>query len=300
MKIYQFLNQPFHYFNTPTRKWAYIVASAIFAYLFLILFQPYGIHEEMENPINTPLSKFLFFLSIAFTAILGLSISQFLLRPALNFNDVTIKKYLFWFLFEAFLLTVISFGLSFIIPDLGNDFEQEMDVWFQLNNYFRALVILLFPFIGSIIFIVIKELKIEVNDLTSKMIAYQRKFKNTDESKMIEFKDENGQLEITIPLKQLIFLEANNQYVMIYFWKDSTVRKHIIRNRLKNLLAETKHLPIKQCHRSFAVNILQLEHVIRSNNKEFVLFKGNDELKVPLSKSFSEEMKQEILETNLR
>lgn len=276
------------------------MASAIFAHLFLILFQPYGIHEEMANPSNPLLNKFLFFLSIAVTAVLGLSLSQFLLRPVLNFNEVAIKKYLFWFLFEAFILTIISFGLSFIIPDLGNDdFEKEIDVAFQLNNYFRALVVLLFPFVGTIIFIVIKELNSEVKELTHQMTTYRLKFKNTDASKTMDFKDENGQLEITIPLRQILFLESNNQYVMIYFLKGSTFKKHIIRNRLKNLLAETNDLPIKQCHRSFAVNLLQLKHVIRSNNKEFVVFKENDELKVPISKSFSEEMKQEILETHL-
>ncbi|MCB0469995.1 MAG: hypothetical protein KDC51_05255, partial [Flavobacteriaceae bacterium] len=96
MNIGIFLKQPFDYLDTPQIKWFYILGSTTFAIVFLLLFQPYGISKEMINPMNSSLNKFLFFASVAFSTILGLSLSQFFLRQLFDFEFVNNKKYMYW------------------------------------------------------------------------------------------------------------------------------------------------------------------------------------------------------------
>ncbi|MBR9847663.1 MAG: hypothetical protein GYB35_16890, partial [Algicola sp.] len=156
MQIREYLKEPFDYFDDKKSKWLYILSAIVFSHLFLIIFQPYGISEEMSNPVNSTLNKFLFFFSIALSTFLALTLSQFFFRQLFGFQNIKIKKYIFWLLIEALILLFINFGMSFIIPDLGNDFEQELNIWFQVKMYPKLLLILIFPFFGTVIYIAIK------------------------------------------------------------------------------------------------------------------------------------------------
>ena len=297
MSFQLFINQKFRHIDGLKNKWIYILSSTLFAHFFLIVFQPYGLHEEMNNPINSGISKFLFFFSVALSTFIGLSLSQFFFRKLFDFQNVTIKKYSIWYFVEALIVTAISFGFSFIIPDLGNDFEKELNLAFQIENYFKALVILLFPFFGTITYILYKELSSEVKQMDAQLKAYQNNYKllhTQQKDQLLELKDENDNLDISIVLKDFLFAEASNQYILIYYLKSGLLKKHIIRNRLKNFLNETNKLPIKQSHRSYAVNLLNVEQIVRINGKEFLKMITLDTQQVPISKSYLKNIKQEV------
>ena len=66
MKLQVFLNQPFFYLDSQKNKGIYIVSSTIFVLFFLILFQPYGITEELNNLVNSIISIALFFFNYFF------------------------------------------------------------------------------------------------------------------------------------------------------------------------------------------------------------------------------------------
>ncbi|KJD34083.1 hypothetical protein PK35_04965 [Tamlana nanhaiensis] len=287
MKVRDYLKQPFDYFNDDKSKRIYIISAIVFSHLFLIIFQPYGISEEMSNPENSTLNKFLFFFSIALTTFVALSLSQFVLRKWFHITNVSSKKYLGWLLFEALLLQIVNFGMAFIIPDLGNDFEEELNLWFQIKMYPKLLLILIFPFFGTVIFIAIKRLKSEVKTLDEQLHFFKHKYAQNSSEDCVELRDENNQIDISIPVNNLMYLESSNQYVLIYFIKNNVIKKHIVRNRLKNIIQQMQQYPIKQCHRSFAVNMMHIEHLLRKNGKAFLVFKADFEMqKIPVSNSF--------------
>ena len=293
MKISEFLEQPFYYFNDKRSKWIYIVSAVVFSHVFLIFFQPYGISEEMSNPANPTFHKFLFFFSIAISTFLALSLSQFFLRQVFDYQKVNNKKYLYWVLFEALLLLAINFGLSFIIPDLGNDFEQELNIWFQLKMYPKVLMILLFPFLGSVVYVAITQMQSEIQQLDHQLKNFKERFTKLDSTKQVVFYDENNQPDLKLNLEDILYLESSNQYVLVYYGKSDDVKKYIIRNRLKHILLQTEDLPIEQCHRSFAVNLLKVNSMKKFNGKLFLIIEASDsKVKIPVSKSFSEAIKK--------
>lgn len=293
MKISEFLEQPFYYFNDKRSKWIYIVSAVVFSHVFLLFFQPYGISEEMSNPANPTFHKFLFFFSIAISTFLALSLSQFFLRQVFDYQKVNNKKYLYWVLFEALLLLAINFGLSFIIPDLGNDFEQELNIWFQLKMYPKVLMILLFPFLGSVVYVAITQMQSEIQQLDHQLKNFKERFTKLDSTKQVVFYDENNQPDLKLNLEDILYLESSNQYVLVYYGKSDDVKKYIIRNRLKHILLQTEDLPIEQCHRSFAVNLLKVNSMKKFNGKLFLIIEASDsKVKIPVSKSFSEAIKK--------
>ncbi|MFV0571521.1 MAG: LytTR family DNA-binding domain-containing protein [Xanthomarina gelatinilytica] len=295
MQIREYLKQPFDYFNDKKAKWLYIISAIVFALLFLIIFQPYGISEEMSNPVNSTLHKFLFFFSVAFSTFTALTLSQFVFRQLFNFQNVSNEKYILWLALEALFLLLINFGMSFIVPDLGNDFEQELNIWFQVKMYPKLLLILIFPFFGTVIYIAIKRLQTEVKELDQQLLTFKYKYDKTKQKDTVKLLDENNQLDIALSINEILYLESSNQYVVVNFIKNNTIKKHIVRNRLKHILSQADNLPIKQCHRSFAINLIHVKHLTRKNGKVFLVLNTSfDGIKIPVSNSFLEAIKKDF------
>ncbi|TYA74165.1 LytTR family DNA-binding domain-containing protein [Seonamhaeicola marinus] len=288
MKIRTFLDQPFSFFNTNKRKWLYILSSTIFALVFLVLFQPYGLSEEIANPVNSKSSILLFFLSISVTTFIGLSFSQFFGRKWLGYEYVSIRKYIGWFFIEALGMTFLSFLFSFVIPDLGNDFEKELNIIFQIKVYFKAFFILLFPFFGCILYIIIKDLNYEINELEEQLNRFKNSYNEHQKDELVIFKDENNNVDFSVDLRNFLFVESSNQYILAYYVLDGMVKKHIIRNRMKTFLSQVEKLPIIQCHRSYSVNLLNVKHKVRREGKQFLSINVSEPLLVPISKSYTE------------
>lgn len=296
MKLASFLQKRFTYLNTAKIKWTYIIGSALFVHFFLIVFQPYGLYEVMRSHQNPMLHKFLFFFQIGISTVIGLYISQFVLRPLAGFQQVSIKKYSIWYGVDALLITIVSFALSFLIPDLGDNFEEELNIWFQLNNYFRAMVVLLFPFFGTVIYEFISRLHEELNELDTQLKQYQNLHKHSAENlEMFHVKDENENEVFSISATNFLYAESGNQYVIVYYLSKEEIKKEIIRNRLKNILAMLPQTTVYQCHRSYIVNLMQVEHLIKKDGKNYLTLYTDESIKIPVSKSFLDSITNQIL-----
>ncbi len=294
MKLRLFLSQPFYYFDSSRNKWIYILSSTLFVFIFLVLFQPYGISEEVNNPINSNPEILLFFFSISLSTFVGLSLSQFVLRPLLFKNGMSNGNYALWLLLEAFIITSIMFCLSLVIPDLGDDFEIELDLLFQLRNYFRCLITLLFPFFGSLVFVLVKKMNFEIKELSYQIKHYADHFTSEQKAETVHLKDENGQVDFSGELDKILYLESSNQYVLIHYLDKNKVKKHIIRNRMKAILEQSKGLPFQRCHRSFAINLLNVKYMSKNNDKEFLVIDTDPVIQIPVSRSYLKKIKEEL------
>ncbi|GGZ89396.1 LytTR family DNA-binding domain-containing protein [Algibacter mikhailovii] len=295
MKIRTFLNQSFDFLSSAKNKWRYISISTGFVLVFLLLFQPYGLSEEVSSPVNPIINIILFFASIVLNTFVTLSVTQFYGRKLLQFENVTYQRYMLWFFIETLALTLVNFALSFIIPDLGNDFEEELNFGFQLKVYFKTMVVLLFPFMATIAFILIKNLNDEILELGDQLKNYQSTFRDKQKSELLEIKDENDNIDFSLALINFLYVEASNQYILIHYLKDGCVKKHITRNRMKSFLNQTQNLPITQCHRSYAVNLLNVNHKAKIKGKDYLVNATIDALKVPISKSYLHIINTEVL-----
>ena len=293
MNINIFLKQPFDYLDTPQIKWFYILGSTTFAIVFLLLFQPYGISKEMINPMNSSLNKFLFFASVAFSTILGLSLSQFFLRQLFDFEFVNNQKYIYWIVIEALVLTLINFGISFIVPDLGNNFEKELHLTFQLKMFVKIFLVLLFPFVGTVLYVSIKKLSNEIQELDVQLKQYKSAYKSSNHEQMLNILDENENVDLKISINNFLYAESSNQYILVHYLKQGEVRRHIVRNRLKKFVIQSNDFPIMQCHRSYAINLLNVDYLTKKNGKEYLVVKTqNSTQHIPVSNSFLEKIQQ--------
>ncbi|MCB0436430.1 MAG: LytTR family transcriptional regulator, partial [Mangrovimonas sp.] len=228
-----------------------------------------------------------------FSTILGLSLSQFFLRQLFDFEFVNNKKYMYWIVIEALVLTLINFGISFIVPDLGNNFEKELHLTFQLKMFVKIFLVLLFPFVGTVLYVSIKKLSNEIQELDVQLKQYKSVYKSSNHEQVLNILDENENVDLKISINNFLYAESSNQYILVHYLKQGEVRRHIVRNRLKKFVIQSNDFPIMQCHRSYAINLLNVDYLTKKNGKEYLVIKTqNSTQHIPVSNSFLEKIQQ--------
>ena len=89
-----------------------------------------------------------------------------------------------------------------------------------------------------------------------------------------------------------MFIRSDNIYIEIYYRIEDSVKKELIRNKLKyteDILAE--YPEFCKCHRSFIVNLKNVKDIKISSQKYYLTFREIDE-KIPISRSYSKEIVQ--------
>ena len=72
---------------------------------------------------------------------------------------------------------------------------------------------------------------------------------------LLQFKNENDKIDFSLNFDQLIFIKAANNYVEINYSEGEQVKKHLLRNSIKNIDEQLDFPSIKRCHRSYLVNM---------------------------------------------
>ena len=102
--------------------------------------------------------------------------------------------------------------------------------------------------------------------------------------KKIEFKGENTNEYLEVEPKNVIYAEALENYVSIYFLEENNLKSKIFRNKLKNIEEQSKGV-LQFCHRSYLVNGDYVSEILKEGHKQYLVL-NTDDKKIPLSKSY--------------
>ena len=105
---------------------------------------------------------------------------------------------------------------------------------------------------------------------------------------MYNFYDEKGDLKLSVKPNMVYFLEAADNYVMIYYTNAGKLEKLMIRNSLKNIEWRFRDKGLVRCHRSYIVNIKMVK-LFRRQEGEVMLDFGDEKIpSVPVSKGYGD------------
>jgi len=273
-------------FNQPTPLYAnqkkyilrYFLAGCFVAF-FLIFFQPFG-----TNSANFPY-KNLFLSGYGWITFLALVIS-FHLLPLLFKSFFKEEK---WVLWKQMVLAIFAISLSFI----GCYFYMQL--WLHrpptLKGFFyfyrMVLPIALFPVLIFYLLDYIYQLK--KNQQFAQNLN-QHITPKTTVTTTIHFKDENGKADFSLPLDQLFFIKAANNYVEINYLEADKMRKHLLRNSIKNIDQQLDFPTVKRCHRSYLVNMDKVGKITGNAQGYKIHFPFSAEFVVPVSRSKGKEL----------
>lgn len=299
MKIKQFLNIPFQFFNSQKEKWFYAASSTIFLMLFILMYQPFGVYSEMKNTsysIAELLLLLLFFSSVIF---LVLAFSQFILRKLFSVENYTIKYFLKWFFIDVLLIVLVTTIIDYFVFEEDvitiDNILEEMFLYSFLT-YVGLCVVLLYPVMGILVYTYLKQLLNDKITLEKDLTVVKKHYKiASGNDDLIKVLDENNVCKLTIAINAIYAIESQNQYILIKYIKNGRLIEQSIRTRFSKILNELKEFPsLIKCHRSYAVNLMNIESLKYLNQKPNLILGGLEMIKIPVSKTYLKDVKAKI------
>ena len=110
-------------------------------------------------------------------------------------------------------------------------------------------------------------------------------------NELMKFPDDKGNLKFTMPLKDICYIESTDNYVDIYYVSQDNLKKELLRNSLKNLDKTFEGTSIIRCHRSYMVNLENLNLVKKTGQKMLIKLNHVPEL-IPISKTYQGNFKE--------
>lgn len=268
LKKLDFLNNDFTLLDKKSDRYLLIGIILVFSTLFLNIFEPFNIGHWYSD---SGIIKILRLSSYGFVVALVFLFTQFPLRRKFKKEPFKLIEYFIWLLFEIALISLVYIVLY------GNPIGNFVNDLIYSLKY--TLLGICLPYSFAILIIYYKNQRAEIKQL-------QIKIAQPAEKRMISFKDENGKIKFSALTKDLLLLESTDNYVSVYYILDNKVQRKLLRNTLKNLEESFKDKSIIRCHRSFMLNLQNVEFVQKEGKKLNVKLKLMEN-SIPVSQKYS-------------
>lgn len=237
--------------------------------LLLSLFIVFGLNAfNMRYWTDTP--QWISFLGLYGFFVVGI-LSVLVLHPLYQFLFKTQALKLWqlplWLLLELLLLSTV---LTFIYDANAASYFNAWVYTFQ-----STAMVLFLPYTTSLLVL---------HSTASGKLKKENK-KATKPEALIHFSDERNQVKFSVKKDQVLYLESSDNYITIYYFADHKVKKELLRNTLKRMELLLNDKGFIRCHRSYIVNIENME-TLKKANRSYQIKMKYIELPLPASKSF--------------
>lgn len=282
MSFVTWLQKPYPVIETIFHKLSLAVAFGLFIYLFLSIFQPFGIREIAEK-------QSFYILGFGLVTLLFMSLN-YIFFPILSPNwfhkeSWTVGREL---LFVSFNVLCIAFG-NYCYHLLSVDKSIYV---FELSSFlFMTITVGIFP-IAFLIFTTELALSRKLIQDAQKINTQRHKELSLTTSTSIEKIKLKGELSndhLELELQQLLYIQSEGNYSNIYYQEANQLQTKLLRISLKNIENQLQEYPsILRCHRSFIVNKNNITH-LSGNARSHMLHFLNSDKTIPVSRSFPKE-----------
>jgi hypothetical protein len=257
-----------------------ILFTAVFALLFINLFQPFGSRDWYSGISDF---KYFFFSSlIILTGMLVVVISRLILGVYSRKHEINNLQYVVWVFTEIFAMSLFYALFSKYVPRGPED--RDFFELFKKSAINTSLVLLL-PYVISILYFSWKE----KSKLLEKVVAGD--MKETTKKGLIGFPDEKGELKITVAINNLVYIDSADNYATIHYVNKEKISTFLIRNSLKWIEENlTKESPLVRCHRSFIVNLDKVKVLRKTKDGIFMELDIPNTQDIPVSKTYYEKV----------
>lgn len=267
-KITSFLNKPFPEDENFVEQLKTISYVSLFAFLFLIVFQPFGISDAPKS---------IFWLCFGF----GLATFFAMLLYTLLFNLIVKLKgkrkqwtYWKWIVYNLGIMVFISLA-NFLFARL----------WLFGNIIWSLYPTMMYStlMIGIIPIVALGAISLNRHENKYQKISAEI---NQNNIEVLSSTRTSSKTIFEIPVDKIRYIEALQNYVNINFIDtDSKFSTKTERSTLKKIMEALEDTPIVKCHRSYLVN--KNEIISTSGNAQGLLLTLNNcNSEVPVSRSF--------------
>ncbi|MFH0760260.1 MAG: LytTR family DNA-binding domain-containing protein [Bacteroidota bacterium] len=269
------------YFVRPRSTVIQIIFTSLFAYAFILMYHPFG----SQNWYDVNQGQFAFY--AGFLVVLGMVVvigSRIIMTRIRKRWRITIAGYALMIALEVIAMA----GFYMMIEKV---FLKDSRYWFEV--YYTAIqktsLILLIPYLISLLYFAWEDKKQKLERL-----LVQRK--QEEGPRFVIFHDENGEIRLTIKLDDLIYIEANENYVFIHYLEDNKPGRFLLRNSMKKIEEQLSDYPVVRCHRSYIINLIRVRLVKKNRTGFTARMISPEELNIPVSDRYWHEVQSRFLQ----
>ena len=258
-----------------------ILFTALFALIFINIYSPFG----ADKWFNLTRIQFLTFSSLVIlTGVMVVVISRIIMYQLSKKYTINLTHFLLWITAEIFAMALFY---SMFQKIFLND-TRELIVLVKMSARNTALVLLL-PYSVAWLYLSWKEKKEQIE-----LFSDTQRVQDTTPD-MIPFYDEKSVLRFSVKRDRLLYLEASENYITIYYLNKGVISKYLLRATMKRMEENLTGTSILRCHRSYMVNFEKVK-VIRKDKDGLKLQLDHPEIiDIPISKTYSDNVMQKFV-----
>lgn len=252
-----------------------VVFTAIYAIIFINIYQPFGSSMWVQD--DSSIYYFIYSAVVVAIGFVVIAMSRVVMYIWHQKQKIIYIQYWVWVLVE-----VLFMSLFFTIIIISIEPKTNAIITFK-DSFFSTILILVIPYLLCFMFFswVEKNKKLEDRDEILPVDSGTR---------MIDFYDERQILRLSVMKTNILYVEAADNYVCIFYKKKNGVSRFLLRNTLKALEAYLADVDIVRCHRSYMVNLEYVSVIRRQREGIFLEMSNPDVPDIPLSPRYSDKV----------
>lgn len=258
-----------------------ILFTALFALVFINIYAPFGSDQWFDL---TKLQFFTFSSLVILLGVLVVVISRIIMYYTCKRKTISILQFLAWIAAEV-LAMALFYALfeKFALHD-----KREFTYLVKISAQNTALVLLL-PYSVAWLYLSWRDKKEQI-----KILAEGTPVSDATPD-MVAFYDDKSVLKFSVKKENLLYLEASENYITIFYLSKGKVSKYLLRATMKKMEENFTGTGILRCHRSYMVNFEKVK-VIRKDKEGLKLAIDHpDVMDIPISKSYVDNIMQNFL-----
>lgn len=260
-----------------------VCGTALFAELFILIYQPFGSATWTDNPF-----VYIGAATVVVLVAMGIiAISRTIMYQYAKKHNVYYWEYAIWILAEVMAMTVIySYAAVLITGDYkhysGYFNEALVDTVFTLFIPY-AVFTMSFALVDKDAQLKLLREQLAMSVINKSGSEYVRQ----SEIETYNFRDEKGDLKLSVRSSALYYIESSDNYVIIHYQNADKMVRYVLRNTLKRIEEDFQYAALVRCNRSYMVNFNAIKVLSKTADGLMIDF-GTDKLpRIPVSKTYS-------------
>lgn len=252
-----------------------IVYTAVFALVFINIYQPFRSREWYGV---SDLKYLLFSSLIILTGVLVVVISRIIMYYYSKKKQLFVWQYAFWVLAE-----IISMSLFYTLFEIIFLHDLRSFNILLKESSINTSLILLLPYSTIWLYFSWKENKNKLEKLNNTDALKEPQGKH-----MLNFLDEKKELRLSVRSDEVLWIEAADNYVKIYYLNKGKVCTFMVRNALKYMEEYFSNTALTRCNRSVIVNFDKVRILRKEKDGIFLGLDQDNVPDIPVSKSYAD------------
>ena len=260
-----------------------ILFTTVYSLVFINIFRPFN-SETWIHDINS--TNYAMYSSLmVLIGMVVVSLSRVIMNFVVKKVQLTYPDYVIWLVSDAVILSVFYTFMAYKVGFVDNFLidNPDMTTWEAIYSIFwkstaNTVWMLLIPYTVSLLFFDNQYLKNRIKEIDSR----------TPDSNIVHFKDEKGEIRLSINIENVLYAESADNYVIIKYINNDKIVDFLLRTNLKKLSDDMRETPIQRCHRSFMINLLHVTSLKKDQTDFIIQFDTTSIKDITVSKTYQE------------